>query len=353
MATRIEQEKPAGSLEPLELTSLRDDIREKPVRSKQTLLVAGAAVVAVALAVACALKASHSVIGPGRVLACILVAAWSGAALFIAGHRPHELLSRIVVGGALAGGVAVLTDAFARDATSSTSTKDLAGAFLALAVALLVAIGLHLALGLPDGALDNRTRRGFVIGGYIAALGFAAYLYAQRPDVPLGAVAIAAGVAAVVGLVGYVRRCRNARTAQARARLQWVAWGAVVAAAISIGALVLNALLSWPEPVAAIAVSSTLLVPFALSMSASDQLAVRIDRLLVHSITLTGLVGLVGASYLLIVLGLGRAPTGNEKTLLGLSMLAAAVAALLWVPARERLAELATRRVYGEGHAPD
>jgi signal transduction histidine kinase len=29
------------------------------------------------------------------------------------------------------------------------------------------------------------------------------------------------------------------------------------------------------------------------------------------------------------------------------------VAALLWVPARERLADLATRRVYGEGHAPD
>ena len=38
-------------------------------------------------------------------------------------------------------------------------------------------------------------------------------------------------------------------------------------------------------------------------------------------------------------------PTGDEKTLLGLSMLAAAVAALLWVPARERLNDLATRRV--------
>jgi signal transduction histidine kinase len=34
-------------------------------------------------------------------------------------------------------------------------------------------------------------------------------------------------------------------------------------------------------------------------------------------------------------------------------MVAAALAALLWVPARERLADLATRRVYGERHAPD
>ena len=62
---------------------------------------------------------------------------------------------------------------------------------------------------------------------------------------------------------------------------------------------------------------------------------------------------MVAASYLLIVLGLGRSPTGDEQTLLGLSMLAAAVAALLWVPVRERLTDFATRRVYGERHAPD
>ena len=62
---------------------------------------------------------------------------------------------------------------------------------------------------------------------------------------------------------------------------------------------------------------------------------------------------MVAASYLLIVLGLGRSPTGDEKTLLGLSMLAAAVAALLWIPVRQRLTDFATRRVYGERHAPD
>ena len=68
---------------------------------------------------------------------------------------------------------------------------------------------------------------------------------------------------------------------------------------------------------------------------------------------MAGLAAMVAASYLLIVLGLGRAPTGDEKTLLGLSMLAAAVAALLWIPVRERLTDFATRRVYGERHAPD
>src|SRR4029078_8428385 len=60
-----------------------------------------------------------------------------------------------------------------------------------------------------------------------------------------------------------------------------------------------------------------------------------------------------GASYVLVVLGLGRKPEGDEQTLLGLSMLAAALAALAWVPARVRLTALATRRVYGGRHAPD
>jgi hypothetical protein len=122
----------------------------------------------------------------------MLVAAWSAAALFVAVHRPQEPLSRIIVAVALAGGVAALADAFVGDPASSTSTQDIASAVVSTAVALLFAIGLHLVLGLPDGALENRARRGFVIAGYVAALGLAAYLYSQRPDVPLGALTVAA-----------------------------------------------------------------------------------------------------------------------------------------------------------------
>ena len=102
-----------------------------------------------------------------------------------------------------------------------------------------------------------------------------------------------------------------------------------------------------------VVLATTVLIPLSLALGASARLAVRIDRLLVHTITMAGLVAMVAASYLLIVLGLGRAPNGDEKTLLGLSMLAAAIAALLWIPVRERLTEFATRRVYGERHAPD
>ena len=352
-AGSTEHVKSSGAPEPLELTSFRDVVQERPARSGRLAAVAAVAALTAALAIAGATKASQVGVGPGRVLSCVLVVAWAAAAVFVAAQRPKEPLSRIMLGGALAGAVAVFAVGAIGRAHAGTGARPAASAFLALADGLLVAAGLHLALGLPDGVLEHRSRRGIAIAGYAAGLGIAGYVYTQRPEVPLGPLTVAGGVAAAVGLVGYVRRCRGARTAQTRARLQWAAWGAVVAAAISVGGVVLNVLLAWPDPVRAVAVGSTVLVPFALAMSASDQIAVRIDRLLVHSITLVGLVGLVGASYLLIVLGLGRAPTGSEKTLLGLSMLSAAVAALLWVPARERLADLATRRVYGEGHAPD
>jgi signal transduction histidine kinase len=61
----------------------------------------------------------------------------------------------------------------------------------------------------------------------------------------------------------------------------------------------------------------------------------------------------VVAVYLVIVLGLGRSPDDEERTILLLSMVAAAVAAVLYAPARARLARLSNRLVYGEQHAPD
>ena len=72
-----------------------------------------------------------------------------------------------------------------------------------------------------------------------------------------------------------------------------------------------------------------------------------------HTVSATGLTAVVVAVYLIIVIGLGRAPADSERNLFVLSMLAAAVASLAYVPARERLAETANRLVYGERHPPD
>ena len=69
--------------------------------------------------------------------------------------------------------------------------------------------------------------------------------------------------------------------------------------------------------------------------------------------SLAGLTGVVVVVYLVIVVGLGRTPNHNDRSLLALSMAAAAVAALLYGPARQRLTQYANRIVYGEREAPD
>ena len=145
MATKIESQ-PA---QPLEITSLRGEIRTRPPRSRRALGVTAVAVLAAAGAIVAAEQASDVSIGPGRVLVCALVIAWGAAAMFVAMHRPQEPLSWIMVGGAAVGAVAAL----AAEALGGSGSHDPASAVLALSLSLLVSIGLHLALGLPHGAL--------------------------------------------------------------------------------------------------------------------------------------------------------------------------------------------------------
>jgi signal transduction histidine kinase len=69
----------------------------------------------------------------------------------------------------------------------------------------------------------------------------------------------------------------------------------------------------------------------------------RLELLIGPAIQLAGLAGLVLAVYLVVVIGIGRVPTADQWTLLGFSMAAAAVTALLYQPLRGRLSGLAAR----------
>lgn len=347
MATRLDD------IQPLDIAGIRDDAPERPPWTSRATGAVVLSMVAMLTVVIAALVGDRVPLGPGRVLDVVLVAAWAIAATFVAVHRPRELLAAIMALAALVGALVLFGAALhARDVATQT-VQDFGAGLRGVALALLPAVGLHLVLGLPDGALVTRPRRLWTGAGYLAGAALAVFYVADRPHLAVAPLVVVAGIDAGVGLVGYVARCRAAGSVQERARLQWPAWGVVVAGAISIAAWVLHELLSWPDDLRTVVLATTVLVPFALALGASERLAVRIDRLLVHTITMAGLAAMVAASYLLIVLGLGRAPTGDEKTLLGLSMLAAAIAALLWIPVRERLTEFATRRVYGERHAPD
>jgi signal transduction histidine kinase len=71
-------------------------------------------------------------------------------------------------------------------------------------------------------------------------------------------------------------------------------------------------------------------------------------------VSLAGLTGVVVVVYLVVVLGLSQGPSNHrERSLLAFSMVAAAIAALLYGPARQRLGQYANRVVYGEREAPD
>ena len=79
----------------------------------------------------------------------------------------------------------------------------------------------------------------------------------------------------------------------------------------------------------------------------------RIDRLLVHTIVLGGVVIMVGAVYLLVVLGLGDAPESPNDAARAVDASRPRSPRSLWVPVRTGWPNCANRRVYGERHAPD
>jgi hypothetical protein len=217
-------------------------------------------------------------------------------------------------------------------------------------VALLPIVAMQVLLGLPDGTC--RVARSALGIGYAFAIGLGLVLWTQRPSLPLWPVAIEGVVAGVAAFAGANHRYRSAQGVE-RQRMQWFGWALAVAGEVSIVVLALRVLSGWPTDGAAIATVATAAVPVSLVVSSSKVVIARIDRLLAHTVSLLGLSGVVASVYLVVVVGLGRVPTHQERSVLVLSMAAAAVAALLYVPARDRLSRTANRLVYGEREAPE
>ena len=259
---------------------------------------------------------------------------WGIAGLLIGLRRRTEPLGLIVA--AVAACAAAVLAASARTGTDNGRVRD-------VATGLLVAVLFHLAVGLPEGRLGSRLRRILVALGYVAAI--VVGLVESATDAEIGAPTIVmAGVLLVIALGVYADRCRKAGAVE-QARLQWAGWGVVVAALIVLVGEILHLLLDWPASPGAVALAATALIPVSLALSSWDTIAVRIDRLLVHTIVVAGMVTIVAVVYLLVVLGLGDAPDDDARDLLGLSMVAAVLAAVLALPARRSLDEVARRRV--------
>jgi signal transduction histidine kinase len=277
-----------------------------------------------------------------------LVGVWGLVGCALALQRPHEPLGLVVLIATLVGASAVVASA-ALEAGHGGAAAEVSRA---LALGVLPAAALYVAAVLPDGRLARPSHRMVLVTFYAVGIAVGIGLASARPDLPLWVVLAEALLAAVIGLS--VSNARYVRTrGAARQMMQWFGLAVTLAVEIVLVAVALRIFVDWPHALAEIATAATVLVPLSLVPCLFPRLLGHVDRLLAEAVALTGLTGVVVSVYLGIVLGLGRSPTDDERPILLLSMLAAAVAAQLYAPARERLVRLSNQLVYGERHAPD
>lgn len=233
---------------------------------------------------------------------------------------------------------------------------------------LVVAISVHVVLALPDGRLSrppqpgpgrsrpaqpSLPRRVAVVLAYAAAIavGLAFWIARERVSVPAGALAWAAILAVSLPAlrIGY-----EAAAGRERERLQWIGAGAVAAAGLALAVTILHVLVKWPGPLAATAAGATVFLAIGLIASEIRPLGASAGRVLVQLIGVAGFAAVASAIYVIVILGVGSEPaTAAERELLGLSILAAAIAATGFMPARERILAWARHAVYGAREAPD
>ena len=294
--------------------------------------------------------ASRDEVRAADVVRVVLVVAWAFAGVLALRRPGVRRLGVLVLIGAVLGAVA-----FAGARVGDTRSGDVgtAGRFMAtIACPLLMALSGHALLALPNGSLTTRARRTTALFGYALAVVAALALWAGPGHVSVGAGAIG-WILAVVATLPSAHRQYLLSAGVDRQRLQWLGCGAVIAGEIALVAAALDVFLGWPAHVGAIAAAATVLLPLGFAASTSERLVARVDRALVHTVSITGLTVVVIAVYLVIVVGLGSTPSDADRQVLGLSMIAAAIAALAYVPARTRLGDVANRLVYGEREAPD
>ncbi len=295
-----------------------------------------------------AMRSEH--VSPTLVITCVLSFVWgSGAGLAV--RRSEIRWHAIVAGPALI--IALGTLAWsAKDSSTLSGGAALAADFgQRLALCLGPVALLHLLLTLPDGRFARSRHRNVVVASYLVGTIIGVALLLQRDRVspwPLAALWVTTLLALPTAHGSY--RAANVLTQR---RMQWTGWAAVVAAEISLVAVAVTLAVGWPHHGGDIALGASVLIPISIAAGTVQRLLSRIDRLLTHTVSVTGLTALIVAAYLLALAAFGRRPTGSERSLFFLSMAAAAGAALAYQPARVWLTDRANRVVYGERVSPD
>jgi len=234
-------------------------------------------------------------------------------------------------------------------------------------VALLLLLPLQL---FPDGRPLSRRWRwlvwatvGVVVVGYLGnTFGPHGYAGGGFPHASTGVLGTVLGLAypafAVgglcggLGLVSLVIRYRRS-TSEVRHQIRWLLFAGLLyiipfATYISLlEAAHLN--LEW---IAAISVLGLGTVPFAMAIAVLKYRLYDIDIIISRTFVYVSLAALITGVYVGVAVGIGHLVGGGGKPNLGLSILATAIVAVGFQPARERLQRGANRLVYGRRASP-
>ena len=143
-------------------------------------------------------------------------------------------------------------------------------------------------------------------------------------------------------------------TARGRDALRWLAAGVTAAVSVIAVEVTIHVLVGWPRTVAPAAIAAAALPVIGLAVATARRLAPLAGRALVDMLATGAFAVAICGVYLVVVKGLGNAPTGTgDRETLGLSMVAAAIAGVSYGPARRRFSATANRLVYGTRQAPD
>jgi signal transduction histidine kinase len=311
------------------------------------LAVALPALVLVGVGVA---EASSGGLGSDDVIRAVLAVAWAAAAGCLVASPQLSRLGRLVAVAASLGAAGFAADAVgqAHPGPAGHGARLLA----AILPALVMGVGIHFLLAVPSGFLESTARRVGAALGYVAGAGVGVWALAGPGR--LNETAALAGWAAVlaVGVPATARRYRAAPGIDRR-RIQLLACGGVAAAEVGLVAGGLALLVSWPPQALAIAAAATALIPVGLIAGTFPTALDQADRILVRLVTVTGVSVAVLAVYLVVILGFGHRPSDEDRQVLGLALVAAAIVAVGASPTRRRVQEAAQHLVYGSEPVPD
>ncbi len=171
--------------------------------------------------------------------------------------------------------------------------------------------------------------------------------------VVFGATLFAFGVAVAAHAVWRFRRARG----DERQQLKWFASAAVMFPAIVVFIAVVEAVEALnPSLTHALAILNFVIsfngMAVAIGVAILKYRLYDIDVVISKTVVFAGLAGFITAVYVAIVVGIGSLIGAGDEPNLALSIVATAVVAVAFQPARERLTRLANRLVYGRRATP-